>query len=324
MFLHSMKRFAVTIALTLAATAHAAPPGDYPTQPIRLLVGYAPGGSVDTMARTVAPALSQRLGQPIEIVNVAGASGSIAAVTVALAAPDGYTLLMGSPAEVGINHLLSHSGRFDPLRDLTPIGLIGNQPLVLVAGPKTSVRSIDDFLAYTQRKRGAVRYATAGHGTPLHLAGETIKQLAGMQMEHVPYRGASLMLPDVKSGATDFAVMVLSSALPHLRDGSLQAIGLTQPSRSPAAPDVPALAEHARLRGTDIGVWFGLLGPAKLPPHVTQRLHTELRAVLQDAAMRRQLESGGVALMDEVEFAPFLRSELQKFTQTIARAHLRH
>ena len=324
MFLQRMKRLATTLALALITAAQAAPPGGDPIRPIRLLVGYAAGGSVDTIARAVAPVLTQRLGQPVEVVNIAGASGSIAAVTVALAEPDGHTLLLGSPAEVGINHLLSQPGRFDPLRDLTPIGLIGSQPLVLVSGPGTAVHSIDDFLAYAQRKRGSVRYATAGHGTPLHLAGETIKQLAGVQMEHVPYRGASLMLPDVKTGATDFAVMVLSSALPHVRDGSLHAIGLTQPQRTPAAPDIPALAEHARLRGTDIGVWFGLLGPARLPPHVTQRLHLELRAALQDATLRGRLEAGGVVLMDEIEFAPFLHNELKKFTQTITRAQLRH
>lgn len=324
MFLQRMKQLATTLALALVTAAHAAPPGDYPTRPVRLLVGYAAGGSVDTIARAVAPALSQRLGQPVEVVNIAGASGSIAAVTVALAEPDGHTLLLGSPAEVGINHLLSQPGRFDPLRDLTPIGLVGSQPLVLVTGPGTAVRSIDDFLAYTHRRRGSARYATAGHGTPLHLAGETIKQLAGVQMEHAPYRGASLMLPDVKSGSADFAVMVLSSALPHVREGSLQAIGVTQAHRTPAAPGIPALAEHTRLQGMDIGVWFGLLGPARLPPQVTQRLQAELQAVLKDGALRRQLESGGVALMDEIEFRPFLRSELQKFTQTITRAQLRH
>ena len=321
-----IKQFVTTLALTLGTVAvvRGAPEGDFPTQPIRLLVGYAQGGSVDAIARAVAPALSRRLGQPVEVVNMAGASGSIAAVTVALAAPDGHTLLLGSPAEVGINHLLSPSGRFDPLRDLTPIGLVGSQPLVLVTGAGTSVRTIDDFLAYTRRKRGAARYASAGHGTPLHLAGETIQQLADVQMEHVPYRGAGPMLPDVKSGTADFAVLVLSSALPHLRDGSLHAIGVTQPRRAQAAPDIPALAEHERLRGVDISVWFGLLGPARLPPRVTQRLQSELRAVLEDGALRRQLESTGVALMDDVDFGPFLQGELRKFALTLARAQPRH
>lgn len=326
MLSHYAPQLAMALALTFgtAAAAQALPEGTFPTKPIRLLVGYAQGGSVDTIARTIAPALSRRLGQPVEVTNMAGASGSIAAVTAALAAPDGHTLLLGSPAEAGINHLLSRSSRFDPLRTLTPIGLVGSQPLVLVAGAGTSVRTIEDFLTYAWRKGGAARYGSSGHGTPLHLAGETVKHLADVQMEHVPYRGAGPMLPEVKRGATDFAVMVLSSALPHVRDGSLNAIGVTQARRTQAAPDIPALAEHPRLQDLDISVWFGLLGPARLPPQVTQRLKAELHAVLQDDALRERLASSGVTLMDGIDFGPFLKSELRKFSLALTRARLRH
>ncbi len=316
--------FALILALGAAASAQTPPDRPFPERPIRLLVGYAPGGSVDAIARALAPALSRRLGQPVDVVNVAGASGSIAAVSVALAPADGHTLLLGSPAEVGINHLLSTSSRFHPLRDLTPIGLVGSQPLVLVAGNGTSVRTIEDFIGYARHRRTAARYGSAGHGTPLHLAGERINQLAGLQMSHVPYRGAGPLLPEVKRGAADFAVMVLSSALPHIRDGSLTAIGVTQSHRAAVAPDIPALAEHAQLRELDVSVWFGLLGPARLPPAVVQRLHAELRVVLNDPTLRRALESRGVTLLDAVEFAPFLQAELQKFTLTVRQAGLRH
>lgn len=296
----------------------------FPSRPIKLIVGYAAGGSVDSIARTIAPELARRLGQPVQVENMAGASGSIAAVTVALSEPDGHVLLLGSPAEVGINHLLERKARFDPLKDLTPIGLVGSQPLVLVASPATAVRDIDGFFEYAARSRGTARYASAGYGTPLHLAGETIKQRAGIPLEHVPYRGAGPMLPDLLDGKMEFAIMVWSSAMPHVRAGKLRALGLTQPGRSEAARGVPALGEHPRLRGLDIGVWFALLGPGKLPPPVAGRLRDALRLVLAQPQIRRKLEADGVSLMDEVDLAPFLVGEQQKFGRAIELGRLRH
>jgi tripartite-type tricarboxylate transporter receptor subunit TctC len=235
---------AAFLMLVFGPRALAAQQAVFPSGPIKLVVGYAAGGSVDLVARRLAPVLSRRLGQPVSVENLAGASGSIAAVNVALAAPDGHTLLLGSPAEIGINHLLDRRGRFDPLKDLTPIGAVGSQPLVLVASGASSVRDLGGFLEYATTHRRQARYGTAGHGTPLHLAGETIKRLSGAPMEHVPYRGAGLLLPDLLSGRTEFAVMVLSSAMPHVRDGKLRVLGLTQASASAAAKDLPVLGAH--------------------------------------------------------------------------------
>lgn len=294
----------------------------FPSGPIKLVVGYAAGGSVDLVARRLAPVLSRRLGQPVSVENLAGASGSIAAVNVALAAPDGHTLLLGSPAEIGINHLLDRRGRFDPLKDLTPIGAVGSQPLVLVASGASSVRDLGGFLEYATTHRRQARYGTAGHGTPLHLAGETIKRLSGAPMEHVPYRGAGLLLPDLLSGRTEFAVMVLSSAMPHVRDGKLRVLGLTQASASAAAKDLPVLGAHPRLRGLDVGVWFGLFGPARLPPAVAERLRMELREALQQPQLRSALEADGLSLMADADFAGFLQTELRKFAVTVERARM--
>jgi tripartite-type tricarboxylate transporter receptor subunit TctC len=295
----------------------------FPNQPINLVVGYAPGGSVDLVARAIAPGLSKRLGQPVNVSNVAGASGAIAAIQVALAEPTGYTLLLGSPAEVGINHLTSRS-KYDPLNDTTPIVLIGSQPMVLVASKRVPVATVDEFLSYTAQHPGSTSYASSGMGTPLHLAGETIKQKAGLDIKHVPYRGAGPMLPDVLGGQVDYAVMVLSSALKHINDGRIKAIGVTQANRSAAAPNVPALGEHPQLKGVDIGVWFGVLGPAKMPPAVVSQLRAEVREVLKDPALRKKLEASGLTLSEDTDFVPFLKVEIDKFKRVVEFARIKN
>jgi tripartite-type tricarboxylate transporter receptor subunit TctC len=295
----------------------------FPIQPITLVVGYAPGGSVDLVARAIAPGLSKRLGQPVNVSNVAGASGAIAAIQVALSEPTGYTLLLGSPAEVGINHLTSRS-KYDPLKDTTPIALIGSQPMVLVASKRVPVATVDEFLAYSTQHPGATTYASSGMGTPLHLAGETVKQKAGVDIKHIPYRGAGPMLPDVLGGQVDYAVMVLSSALKHINDGRIKALGLTQNNRSAAAPTVPALGEHPKLKGVDIGVWFGVLGPAKMPPAVVTQLRAEIREVLKDPALRKKMEASGLNLAEDTDFVPFLKAEVAKFKQVVEFAGIRN
>lgn len=311
---------AFVLSLAWAACSHAQ---TFPSQPINLVVGYAPGGSVDLVARAIAPGLSKRLGQPVNVSNVAGASGAIAAIQVALSEPTGHTLLLGSPAEVGINHLTSRS-KYDPLKDTTPIALIGSQPMVLVASKKVPVATVDEFLSYTAAHPGATNYASSGMGTPLHLAGETIKQKAGLDIKHVPYRGAGPMVPDILGGQVDYAVMVLSSALKHIHEGRMKAIGLTQGSRSAAAPNVMALGEHPKLKGVDIGVWFGVLGPAKMPPEVVTQMRNEVREVLKDPALRKKLEASGLTLSEDTDFVPFLKAEIAKFKQVVEFAGIKN
>jgi tripartite-type tricarboxylate transporter receptor subunit TctC len=305
----------------LVVTARAALAQPAAPAPIRLVVGYAQGGSVDLVARSIAPSLSRRLGQTVQVANVSGASGSIAAVDVALAAPDGQTLLLGSPAEIGINHLISRRSRFDPTRDLTPIGLIGSQPLVWVAASRVPVKSIDDFLAYAGKHR--VRYGSSGVGTPLHLAGETLSQLAELQLVHVPYQGAAPMLADLKAGRIEFAMMVLSSALPAARDGKLRLIGITTPQSSPLAPELPSLSMHPRLRGLDASVWFGVFGPARLRPHVAARMHEALLMTLKEPETRATLEQAGVSLMEDLDLGTFVQSEIARFGKAVNSARLR-
>ena len=295
----------------------------YPAQPISFLVGYNAGGSVDLVAKTIAAPMEKRLHQTITVKSIAGASGAIAAVQVALAPPDGYSLLVGSPAEVGINHLLSRQLRYDPLNDTTPIGLIGSQPMVLVASKKTEVTNVAQFIAYARSHPDTLNFATSGVGTPLHLAGEMINQRAKIKMRHVPLRGATSMLESLADGRVNFAVMVLSSALPSIKKGEIYALGLTQPQRSAAVPDIPALSEDPLFTGIDIKVWFGLLGPAKLPDSITKQLRTALNQSLKEPEVRQKLEAAGLVMSEDVPFEPFLRGEIAKFKQVVDSAQLR-
>lgn len=314
-----------TLALGLSALAALpalAQEAPYPTRPITLVVGYSPGGSVDLVARAVAPELARRLGQQVVVENVAGAGGTLGAAKVAAARPDGYTLLMGSPSEVGINQLISKSARYDGLQDLTAVGMIGAQPLVLVAHPRTGLSDATAFQAFAARQPGKFSYASSGNGTPLHLAGELIKREGGVDLLHVPYRGATQMVTDLLGGQVDFAVFVLSSALPHIREGRMKAIGLTTRQRSAAAREIPTLAETQRFAAVDIGVWFGLFAPAKTPAPVVARLQRELREVLRLPEVSGRLEGSGVTMTPDLDAPRFVRDEVERFRRIVEFARI--
>jgi tripartite-type tricarboxylate transporter receptor subunit TctC len=286
------------------------------------VVGYSPGGSVDLVARAVAPELARRLGQQVVVENVAGAGGTLGAAKVAAARPDGYTLLLGSPSEVGINQLISKSARYDGLQDLTAVGMIGAQPLVLVAHPRTGLSDATAFQAFAARQPGKFSYASSGNGTPLHLAGELIKREGGVDLLHVPYRGATQMVTDLLGGQVDFAVFVLSSALPHIREGRMKAIGLTTRQRSAAAREIPTLAETPRFAAVDIGVWFGLFLPAKTPAPVVARLQRELREVLRLPEVSGRLEGSGVTMTPDLDAPRFVRDEVERFRRIVEFARI--
>lgn len=314
-----------TLALGLSALAALpalAQEAPYPTRPITLVVGYSPGGSVDLVARAVAPELARRLGQQVVVENVAGAGGTLGAAKVAAARPDGYTLLVGSPSEVGINQLISKSARYDGLQDLTAVGMIGAQPLVLVAHPRTGLSDATAFQAFAARQPGKFSYASSGNGTPLHLAGELIKREGGVDLLHVPYRGATQMVTDLLGGQVDFAVFVLSSALPHIREGRMKAIGLTTRQRSAAAREIPTLAETQRFAAVDIGVWFGLFLPAKTPAPVVARLQRELREVLRLPEVSGRLEGSGVTMTPDLDAPRFVRDEVERFRRIVEFARI--
>jgi tripartite-type tricarboxylate transporter receptor subunit TctC len=324
-----------SIAATLTAlaacslvTGAAAQTADYPTKAITLVVGYPPGGSTDLTARIIGPELSKRLGQTVVIENLGGAGGAIAAQKVAKAAPDGYTLMVGANNEMAISKLINPAVKYDGQRDFTPIGLIATQPMVMVAAAHTKVRTLDDFIKLVKASPGKYSYGSSGIGTGLHLAGEMVKESGGLHMVHIPYRGVGPLTNDLVGGQLDFGVFVLSSGLPHIRAGSMAALGVTESRRAAAAADIPAFAEHASFRKVNIGIWFGLFAPARLPPEVSAKLVQAYQAVIASPEVRRKLEDAGArpasaeGKSDEL-LATYLKVEQDKYARIVDFAKIR-
>lgn len=311
---------AVLLALhPLAALAQA----DYPAKPITIIVGYPPGGSTDLNGRTVAAELSKKLGVPVVIENVGGAGGAIGAQKVANAVPDGYTLLVGANNEIAISRLVSASVKYT-LQDFTPIGLIASQPMVLVASAKSGVKNIDQFLSLVKSNPGKYSYGSSGVGTALHLAGEMVKDQGGLFMTHIPYRGVAPLANDLLGSNIDFGVFVLSSGLPHIKSGKVVALGTTQKMRSAVTPDIPALAENAKLKDLDISSWFALMGPAKLPEPVVAKLKKALAESLQSPDLRKKLQDSGSAIAPlNVDMPKFLKDETAKYQRIVDFAKIK-
>ena len=304
-------------ALPQAALAQA-----YPSKPITLIVGYPPGGSSDLTARTLGDALARQLGVPVVIENLGGAGGAIGAQKAANATPDGHTLFVGANNEVAIQKLVNRGIKYD-LKDFSPIGLIASQPMVLVAAPSAGVKNVDEFIAKVKAAPGKYSYGSSGVGTALHLAGEMTKERAGLFMTHIPYRGVAPLASDLLGNNLEFGVFVLSSGLPHIRAGKLVALGTTEARRSPLTPDIPALGEHPRLKGIDIGSWFVLMGPAKLPEPVLARLKTALAETLKSPDFRQRMEStGSTVASPDVDLERFLRAEVAKYQQIVQFAKI--
>ncbi|MGH8804315.1 MAG: Bug family tripartite tricarboxylate transporter substrate binding protein [Polaromonas sp.] len=282
----------MTIVPALTSLAHAQA---WPTaRPITMVVGFPAGGSADMIARTIAEPLGKRLGTPVVIENVSGAGGTIAGQKVVNAAPDGYTLFMASGSEVSIARLFNPAVKYNGETDFTPIGLVGDVPMVLVASPKAGLKTAPEALLKAQREPGTLSYASSGVGTVLHVAGELLNQKAGTKITHVPYRGAAQMAVDVAGGNIELAFFMTPTALPHIEAGKMVALGVTTQSRSRAAPQIPSLSETPALKGYDISLWNGLFGPAKMPPAITARLNKELNEVLREPAVWQKLQKAGV------------------------------
>lgn len=311
----------VLAALALAASGAQA--DSYPDKPITLVVGYPPGGSTDLMARTLAPELSKRLGTPVVIENLGGAGGAIGAQKVASALADGYTLLVAANNEIAIKRLVAPASVKYEQRDFTPLGLIASQPMVLVASPKTGVKTTAEFLKLVKANPGKFTYGTSGVGTALHLAGEMMKDQGGLFMTHIPYRGVAPLTTDLLGSNVDFGVFVLSSGLPLIKSGKLVALGTTERRRAQATPEVPAIAETPALKGIDISSWFALLGPARLPEPVLGKLKKALAESLQAPELRKKLEETGSAIAaPQLDLGKFMAEETAKYKRIVEFARI--
>jgi tripartite-type tricarboxylate transporter receptor subunit TctC len=310
----------LAMAIMAAAPAMAQ---TYPDRPVRIVLGFAPGGGADLLIRAVAPALEKQLGQPIVIDYKTGAGGNLAMDAVAKARPDGYTLLMGTPG-LATNGALYGSLPFDPAKDFAPIGMIGSVQNVLVVSTELPVATVREFVAYLKQRPGQANFATPGNGTSLHLAAELFKSLAGVDAVHVPYRGGGEALTSVVSAQTQFMFNVLPSALPMIKAGKVKALAVTGTARAAVLPEVPTMIE-AGVPGFVASTWNGLLAPAGTPPMIVARLNDALVRALKTPEVTERLAALGQDPVTSTpeEFGAFIRDETVKWQKVISTAGLK-
>ena len=317
----SLFRLAAGAALLLAGHAALAA---WPEKPITLVVPFAPGGSSDNVARTIAPLLGEKLGQPVVIENVGGAGGMLGTQRTVRAPADGYTVLVGSGSEILINKVINPALAYDGIRDLTPVNFLATGPMVLVGKPGLPPANVRDLIQYARARPGALSYASAGNGTPMHVAGELLKMRAGIFLTHIPYRGAGPALVDLMGGQIDLGVSTLSAAQPYIRAGKLKAYAVTSAKPSELAPDIPALGMVPGLEGFDLGVWFGLFLPAKTPADVVQKLQAAAQQVMADPGVRKKLADLGLVASGASAdvLRKFMAAEVEKYQAVVKAARI--
>lgn len=303
------------IASTLALAALGAQAQAWPAKPIKLVVSYPPGGTVDAVARIIATPLSQRLGQPVIVDNRGGAGGAIGGDLVAKSAADGYTVLLDASNHAQ-NPALRSKMPFDTLRDLAPVSLLVKVPNVLVVNPATTIKTVQDLVAQAKAKPGEINFASSGNGSAQHLAAEQFSAMAGVRMTHVAYKGGGPALTDVMAGQVPVFFGSLASSLAYIQGGKLRAVAVTGKSRAAVLPQLPTVAE-AGLAGYEVYEWNAVFVPTGTPAAVTERLSRELAAVLQDPDVRKRLEATGAEVIGSTpaELDAFRRAELAKWSK---------
>jgi tripartite-type tricarboxylate transporter receptor subunit TctC len=293
----------------------------YPERPITMVVTFAAGGSSDVLARAVADALSRGLGKQVAVDNRPGAGGHIGAEVVARAAPDGYTILFGTNGTLGIGPALYKSLRYDPSRDLAPIGLLHKLPLLLIVNPSVPAKTLPELIDDARSKPGQLSFASAGVGSVSHLAGELLKEQAKIDILHVPYKGGGAAVTDLLAGRVSMMLETIPNALPLARSGQMRAIGVTTKERSSSAPDIPTLAESG-LPDFDVSAWTGLFAPAGTPRAIIDRLNSESRRIAGDKAYVALIQSMGtdVASSSPEAFGSFVRDDVARWMAVIQRS----
>ena len=301
-------------ALSLSAAAFA----QYPNKPIKIIVPFLAGGTTDIMARAVAADLQKAFGQAVVVENRAGAGGNIGADAVAKSAPDGYTFLMGTVGTHAINMALYAKMPYDAVKDFAPVSLVAAVPNILVATPSFPVNSVKELIDLAKKEDGKLTFASSGSGTSIHLSGELFKQLAGVQMTHVPYKGSSAALPDVMSGQVNVMFDNAPSVMPHIKGGKLKAIAVTSGKRAPALPNVPTIAESG-LPGFEASSWFGLLAPAGTPKEIVEKVSAQIQKMLQTPEMKERLASQGADGVGNTpeQFAAHIKTEIDKWAKVV-------
>ena len=310
--------------LVLLAFASCACAQDYPARAVRIVVAFPAGGGSDLAARVVGQKLAERVGQPVVIENRVGANGGVGAEAVVRAAPDGYTLMMGSNANITTNPHLMTLG-YDPMKDLVPVAMLTVNPLLLFVNPTLApVTSFQEFLAYARAQGPKLNYASAGNGSPAHLCGELLKMVTGLQMVHVPYKGGPQGVNDVLGGRVGLMFAAAPTVLPQVRAGKLRGIAMTGAHRSVFAPEIPTIAESG-VPDFDVVIWNALLAPAATPPAIVAKLHDEIDRVLAQPDTRELLLKQGAepTPMEPAALRALLDSEYARWGKVIREAHIK-
>lgn len=296
--------------------------GNFPDKPLKLLVPVPPGGGADYIARLIADKMGAQLGKPVLVDNKGGASGGIAAQEVARAAPDGYTLMECYVATHGTNPAVSKLG-YDPVKDFTPVGMIAATSNVLVVGEQVKARDIKEFIALAKSQPGRMSYGTTGVGSATHLTMEYLKQQAGIDLIHVPYKGASPAMTDLIGGQVDAMFPGLTAAIPHIKSGKLRPLAISAEKRSPLLPDVPTVSESG-FPAFNALQWYGMCAPANTPRAVIERLNKALNTVLVSAEIRAKLAEHAAEPMPMTpeQFGDFIKNDIAKWTRLVREAKL--
>ncbi|WP_295530686.1 tripartite tricarboxylate transporter substrate binding protein [uncultured Pseudacidovorax sp.] len=317
---------ALAAGMTLAALPGAAQAQAWPAKPLTLIVPFAAGGGVDATARLINAKLGEVLGQPVVIDNVAGAAGTIGTQKAARAPADGYTLLFAVASPLNVAPLVAPSAvRYDTFKDFTPIATVGFSPFVLVGKPQLPAQTAAELITYAKAHPGQLNFGTDGVGTSLHVTAELIKQRAGIDIVHVPYKSGPQVLTDVAGGQLDLAVLPLSLALPFIKDGKVKGLGVTSAARAPIAPQLPALAETPALKGFELDSWLGILAPANVPAPVAAKLAEAIQTTMKDPEVVRRLAEIAVrpVVTTGPAFGDYLKKERQTIQDVVTRAGIK-
>jgi tripartite-type tricarboxylate transporter receptor subunit TctC len=320
----ALLKLAAVLATLVAGSAMAQQ--TYPNRPITVIVPFAAGGSVDSTARFVLTKLAERLKQPVIVENVAGAAGTIGTQRAVSSTPDGYTLLFAVASPITIAKLVSPATvRYDALKDLRPIAVVGTSPFVLVGKPDLKPNTASELVKLVRSQPGKLSYATDGVGTSLHLAGELIKQRGNLDIVHVPYKLGPQILTDVSGNQIDLAVLPLVLVQAPIKAGKLKGYGVTSKGRWPTAPEIPSLAESGEFKDLDVVSWYGLLAPARVDPAIADRLAKEMAAVLADPELAKKMGDLGLvpSTMTAAQFGDYLVKERDALAAVVTAGNIK-
>jgi tripartite-type tricarboxylate transporter receptor subunit TctC len=311
------------LAITLASTGGVAAP-DYPTKPVRLMVPFPPGGTLDILARGIAPRLTAQMAQQVVVENRPGANGVIGAEAVAKASADGYTMLIWGGSGIAVHPTMLPKLPYDPVRDFAPVAMLATYPSVLIANPSFPTDSVKELIAAAKAAPGKLTYGSPGTGNVNHLVGEWFRSIAGVDLVHVPYKGAALVINDVVAGHIPIGFVLLPGALPQIRAGKLKALAVTAEQRMSAVPNVPTMAE-AGVPGLDLSDWGGILVPARTPSEVIARLNQEITKVVNAPEVRQRWIEQGLEPKTATpgELAGLIKTDVDKWNRIIRQTGVR-